>query len=184
MRDEPVDILDANGNLTGKVLMKQEAHDRGLWHPIVHLWIYNSKGQLLLQKRSPKKVVHPKVWDISVGGHVVAGDSPKDGALKEAKEELGLKFSPSDLEFFDLRKFEEKMPDGWWNRFFAWNYIAKSDVNAAKIKFEKAEITEVRWFDTDDLVKHASDPRSKIKFPPDFKNYLDIASDEIRKRMG
>ena len=183
MKDEPVDILDEQGNQTGQVLMKKQAHDRGLWHPVVHLWIYNSKGQVLLQKRSLNKLVHPGVWDISVGGHAVAGDTPTQAVIKEAREELDLELKAKDLTFIALTKYDEKMPAGWWNRFFAWTYLTKLDRKASDFKIEKDEISEVKWFEIDEMMKLVKDVAKTRGFAPDILDSFRRVADEINRRL-
>ncbi|MEX0360286.1 MAG: hydrolase, partial [Allomuricauda sp.] len=50
--DELVDILDENGNLTGRTCLKSEAHLKGYFHPTVHVWFYTADGKVLFQKRA------------------------------------------------------------------------------------------------------------------------------------
>jgi len=62
-----------------------------LLHPVVHLHIINSKGQIFLQKRSVKKDIQPGKWDTSVGGHVDPGETIRETLIREAAEEAGLR---------------------------------------------------------------------------------------------
>jgi len=73
-------------------------HTDGDWHRAVHIWIYNSQGNLVLQKRAAGKDTFPGRWDVSVGGHVTSGDSVLETALKEVREELGIDINVADLE--------------------------------------------------------------------------------------
>ncbi|MEX0314176.1 MAG: hydrolase, partial [Allomuricauda sp.] len=70
--DELVDILDDNGNPTGRTCLKSEAHRKGLFHPTIHVWFYTSEGQILFQKRADNKDTFPSLWDVSVAGHIGA----------------------------------------------------------------------------------------------------------------
>lgn len=67
---EYLDILDEKGNKTGEVKPRQEVHSKGYWHKGVHIWIINSKKELLVQRRSANKDVYPNKLYISVAGHV------------------------------------------------------------------------------------------------------------------
>src|SRR3989344_1855395 len=94
---EYLDIYDEKGNSLGIKKPRKEVHDKGLWHKVVHVWIVNKMGELLIQKRSPLKDNYPDMWDVSCAGHVSAGDSDLASAQKEVGEELGLKTKPEDF---------------------------------------------------------------------------------------
>ena len=84
-------VVDEEGNTIG-MAPRHVCHDSKsfLLHPVIHLHVFNSKGELYLQKRSAKKDVQPGKWDTSVGGHVNPGEKPAEAVLREAFEELRL----------------------------------------------------------------------------------------------
>src|SRR5574343_2048863 len=94
---EYLDIYDENGKSLGQKVSRKEAHEKGFWHRAVHIWVVNSKGELLLQRRSPLKHNHPNMWDISCAGHISAGDGDIISALREVEEEIGLKLKPENF---------------------------------------------------------------------------------------
>lgn len=97
--DEWFPIVDEDGNVTGKAL-RSVCHDGTsmLLHPVVHLHLFNTKGDLFLQKRAESKDIEPGKWDTSVGGHVGLDESVDAALLREVREELGLTiFSPRFL---------------------------------------------------------------------------------------
>lgn len=90
-------IVDEKGNIIGEA-PRNICHNgiSMLLHPVVHLHVFNSKGELYLQKRSCTKDIQPGKWDTSVGGHVGVGESIENALVREAGEELGLHdFIPS-----------------------------------------------------------------------------------------
>ncbi len=84
-------IVDEDGNTIGTA-PRHVCHDGKsfLLHPVVHLHVFNSKGELYLQKRSMSKDIQPGKWDTSVGGHINPGEPVETAVKREALEELGL----------------------------------------------------------------------------------------------
>ena len=103
--EEKVDIYTPSGIPSGTTATKRQAHEKGLWHTSAHIWIYNSEGDIMLQKRSASKDTFPGLWDISVAGHISAGETPLQGALREINEEIGLDVTP-DMLFHEVPMFE------------------------------------------------------------------------------
>ncbi len=87
---EMIDVLDKNGNKTGEVATRDEVHKNGLWHRSIAVAILNEKDEILLQQRSHNKKKNPDMWDISVAGHIDAGESVLVAAMRETAEELGI----------------------------------------------------------------------------------------------
>lgn len=88
--EEYLPLIDENGKVTGKATRKECHAGSFLLHPVVHLHVFNSKGELYLQKRSAQKKLLPLTWDTSVGGHVDYGESVEEALLRETREELGI----------------------------------------------------------------------------------------------
>ena len=86
---EYVDLLDSSGRPTGRKKPKPEVHRDGDWHGAAHVWIRNIAGQILIQRRSPTKENWPNLWDVSVAGHISAGEEALEAALREAQGSLG-----------------------------------------------------------------------------------------------
>lgn len=90
MQEEIFPLVDIDGNVIGEA-SRSKCHDGSkLLHPVIHLHVFNEKGEVYLQKRSSKKEIFPLLWDSSVGGHIDLGETPEVAARREAREEIGL----------------------------------------------------------------------------------------------
>lgn len=155
-------IVDENGNTIGEATRTVCHNGKSmLLHPVVHLHVFNSKGELFLQKRSMTKDIQPGKWDTSVGGHVSPGESVEDALKREAFEELNL------TEFVPL---------------FIVRYVWESQrerelVNSFKTitdeipRVEKNEIDEGRYWS----LKEIKESLGKGVFTPNFENEFNLA---------
>ena len=91
-------VVDEDGNVTGSI-SRRHAHDgTKILHPVVHLHLFNSEGQLFLQERPQWKDIQPGKWDTATGGHVDYGEEITDALTREVREELGVTdFTPEYL---------------------------------------------------------------------------------------
>lgn len=83
-------IVDEEGTITGAATRGECHNGSKLLHPVVHLHLFNSQGELYLQKRPEWKDIQPGKWDTAVGGHVDLGESVEMALKREAGEELGI----------------------------------------------------------------------------------------------
>lgn len=149
--DELIDILDSEGNFTGKSCMKSEAHKNGFFHATVHIWLYTKDEQILLQKRAPTKKVLPNLWDISVAGHVGSGEEIMSAALREVREEIGLFLNQDDLTKIGTRKNQLKHPNGIQDNEIHHVFIAELKVALEELKIQQEELTRLDLFSLDTL---------------------------------
>ena len=83
-------IVDEEGNILSAATRGECHNGSMLLHPVVHLHVFNSEGQLYLQKRPAWKDIQPDKWDTAVGGHIDYGETPEVALLREVREELGI----------------------------------------------------------------------------------------------
>lgn len=91
-------IVDEAGNVMGSATRGDCHNGSHLLHPVVHLHVFNSCGEVYLQKRPAWKDIQPGKWDTSVGGHIDYGETPEQALQREVGEELGiLDFEPESV---------------------------------------------------------------------------------------
>lgn len=95
---------DEKGNRTGRIISREFAHNYGLWHKTVSLAIINKENQVLLQKRSSKKIRNAGLWDISVSGHVLYNEDEFMALKRECFEETGLHITENSIHFLTSSK--------------------------------------------------------------------------------
>ena len=150
--DEMVDVLTETGKFTDNVEMKQLCHKKGLWHKAVAVFIINSKNQVLLQKRSKNKKMWPDMWDISAGGHVLAGEFGFQAIIREIKEELGLSVKKEEIIFIGCSTSINKKGD-ILNKHFNEYYVVTKDIDEKKLKLQKEEVSEVKWINKEEIIE-------------------------------
>ncbi|MUU78440.1 NUDIX hydrolase [Winogradskyella endarachnes] len=143
--DEIIDIVDKNGKPTGKTALKSEAHTKGLYHNTIHLWLYTSNGEILLQQRSHKKLIFPLLWDVSAAGHIDAGETFIQAALRETKEELGVQLEANNLKHVGVFLHETSYNDGTiQDNEFHQVFIAKLKVPITDLVIQESEVEAVK----------------------------------------
>lgn len=148
---EYLEILDENGNKTGKIKLRSEVHKDGDWHKTVHIWLFNKDNEVLLQRRCPEKDSFPNMLDLSAGGHIIAGDTSISGAIREVKEELGITIKEKDLIFIKTLKHSLNYKDDFINNQFEDIYIINKNIELDEITYQKEEISEVIFIAVDKL---------------------------------
>ena len=144
---ESIEIVDENGNFTGEVMDKEEAHDKNLLHNEISVFIINDKKQILLQKRSANKRFDQNKWALCAG-HVDAYESLEEAAIREIKEEIGLDISKEELIPFGERTILIKET----NSHVTYSYYIKCNLKEKDFTIQKEELSEVKWFDIDEVI--------------------------------
>ncbi|MCL2228767.1 MAG: NUDIX domain-containing protein [Firmicutes bacterium] len=153
---EMIDVFDEDMKPIG-VFEKKKAHDQELWHKSVHIWLTDGEG-VLVQLRSAKKKHLPNLWDVSVAGHLFAGETPLEGAIREYQEELGLKWPFGTVEHDGIIA-NSTWEKGLFNNEFAHLYFLKDKLDLSKIKLEKDEVAEVKYVPFTEFEEFLSSPQ-------------------------
>ena len=149
-----------DGTPTGTIVERGVAHSEGRCHGTAHIWIAraNEKSgcEVLLQKRSAWKDSNPGCYDISSAGHLSAGDTYLEGALREIGEELGIHAEAEELR--DLGLLEKVSHGVFYGKPFHDHevsavYLYTKPVEAEKLHLQESEVEAVRWMDLKECQK-------------------------------
>ena len=168
---ELFDICDEQGNPTGDIVERSEAHEKGICHRTAHIWIAkqeNGRYKVLLQKRSMDKDSFPGRYDTSSAGHIQAGDEPMESALRELGEELGIKAEASDLDFagtFRIQYEKEFHGKMFRDNEVAFVFVYQKPVDIADLTIQKEELDGVSWFDLEETYEACKNHDQKFCVP-------------------
>lgn len=149
--EEYVDILDSYGAYTGKKALKKEAHKHGWYHPTVHVWFFTADRFLLIQKRAASKKTFPSLWDVSVAGHVSAGESIAEAALREVEEEIGLKITVNDLQFVAVFQSINHHPNHIIDAEFNHCFVVELKTSLQNLSKQDEEVDELKLININNL---------------------------------
>jgi len=147
---EYLEVVDEDNQVI-EIATRQEIHEKGLRHRAVHIFIFNTKGDLYLQKRSPQKDQYPDHWDTSAAGHTDPGESPMDAAQRELMEELGL-----EVRLTEVLQYPACLETGWE---FVTLFVSRTD-DPINLNLEEATIGE--YFTPNQLTQLMADPLQKV----------------------
>ena len=130
------DLYDRDRTPTGEVHQRGKPIPSGRYHLVVHVVIFNSRGEMLIQQRQPFKEGWPNLWDVTVGGSAVAGDTSRSAAQREVMEEIGLAVDLTD----ELPKMTLPFDCG-----FDDIYTLTMDVDLSTLTLQESEVQAVKW---------------------------------------
>ena len=146
------------------VTPRDEVHNGSkILHPVVHLYVFNNEGKLLLQKRSSDKLIQPGKWDASVGGHISYNEKPEGALFREAKEEIGLKKFKPELVHHYIWESEIE-------RELVFIFIT-SILDQNQLRLSK-EITELRWWTKREITSQLGKNFFTPNLEYEFQNFL------------
>ncbi|HMU46651.1 MAG TPA: isopentenyl-diphosphate Delta-isomerase [Chitinophagaceae bacterium] len=144
MKYAEVILVDENDKMIG-ALEKMEAHRRGILHRAFSIFIFNSEGEMLLQRRAREKYHSGGLWTNACCSHPVPGEEVEDAACRRLQEELG--FSTHLKKIFDFRykaEFENGLTENEFDHVFVGNYDGE-------INHNKDEVMGVKYMGLDKI---------------------------------
>jgi len=178
--DEFIDILTAEGKPTGKIALKSEANKNGWFHATAHIWFFTSDNQILLQKRALTKKVFPGIWDISVAGHIAAGEEILQGAKREILEEIGLELQEKDLIKIGTRIHQVSHENGIQDNEYHHVFIAKLNVSIDNLTMQKEEVAGLELWDLN-VLKRTKNLKNVLL--PRFHEYYSFVYEQIQSYL-
>ncbi len=140
-----IDVLSNSGLRTGEILPRAEIHRLGKPHRAVHLYLFNSRNELLLQRRALTVDHAPGSFSISVTAHIDAGEFSSATVRREVEEELGLDASQLKIDFLFSFFQEAILHETYIDRQFNDVYVTRADIDPERIQFDRAEVSEVKF---------------------------------------
>jgi len=158
---ELFDLYTADRVKLDRTMVRGDAVPEGCYRIVVHVCIFDPEGRMLIQQRQPFKRGWSNLWDITVGGCAVAGDSSRSAAEREMREELGLSI--------DLTDVRPTMTIHWENGFDDY-YVLTRPVDLSSLKLQYEEVQKVRWATLEEILQMIDDG----KFIPYEKSQIEL----------
>src|SRR5262245_23848399 len=136
MSEEIFDVVNEHDEVIGRET-RREVHRRKLRHRAVHIFVFNQRGDVFLQKRSMSKDSSPGLWDSSSSGHLDCGEEYDACAMRELREEIGLNVSVCPHRLFKIEACAQTGQE------FVWLYQCEND---GPFTLHPEEIERGDWF--------------------------------------
>lgn len=182
------DLFDSERKPLGRTHVRGEAFGEGEYYVWVEVWIQNSKGEFLIQKRHPNKKAGNQ-WEF-VGGGTLAGETTLQSGVREIAEETGIKAKEHEFTFFATYQHKN---------YFGDLYLLRRDIDIKDIVLQPEESIDARWATEEDILKLIEtqefvysvgtrfnmyrDTVRQLPKEPTFLDVSDLKSDEIFLRI-
>ncbi|UCG78939.1 MAG: NUDIX domain-containing protein [Nitrospirota bacterium] len=163
MDNEELELVDYQGKVIGRAPRSKIHSNNSLLHRVVHMLIFNSRGEILLQRRSPEKDIAPGKWDTSVGGHVAPGESIEEALEREAREELSISIDNPERLYRYIHKNSRESE-------LVYSFKGYFD---GELTVSNREVSEVRFWGIQEIIDVIDDNIFSNNFRDEFMRYLD-----------
>ncbi|WP_246943534.1 NUDIX hydrolase [Bacillus pinisoli] len=163
------DVYDINRNKTNRTWVRGKRLEPGDYHLVVHVCIFNSNGEMLIQQRQSFKEGWPNLWDLTVGGSATSGDTSQTAAQRELYEEIGLKADFQHVRPHLTINFEYGFDD---------IYLIQEDVELHKLTLQHEEVQNVKWASKEEILTMIKNE----EFLPYYESLIHLLFDCRNKR--
>lgn len=164
------DVYNIDRTKSNKVMIRGEKFEKDAYHLVVHACIFNSNGEMLIQQRQPFKSGWPNMWDITVGGSALSGETSQTAIERELFEEIGLKVSLQDVRPHLTINFDVGFDD---------IYLIEKEIDMNDLVLQYEEVQKVKWATLEEIFKKIDDGQ----FIPYYKSLIQLLFD-MRKQYG
>lgn len=164
------DIYNSDKTKSNKTMVKGEKFEKGTYHLVVHACIFNLKGEMLIQQRQPFKSGWSNMWDITVGGSALSGETSQTAIERELFEEIGLKINLQNVQPHLTITFDVGFDDV---------YLIEKEVNINNLVLQYEEVQRVKWATLDEIFQKLDEGT----FIPYYRSLIQLFFD-MRKQYG
>ncbi len=158
---ELFDLYTADRVKLDRTMVRGDAVPEGCYRIVVHVCVFDPEGRMLIQQSQPFKEGWSNMWDITVGGSAVAGDTSRTAAERETREEIGL-----DIDLTDVRPSLTL----YWEHGFDDYYLLTRELDPASLHLQYEEVQTVRWATREEIHRMIDDG----EFIPYEKGLIDL----------
>lgn len=164
------DVYNRDKTKSNKTMIKGEKFEEGAYHLVVHACIFNSKDEMLIQQRQPFKSGWSNMWDITVGGSAVWGETSQAAIERELLEEIGLKINLQNVQPHLTINFDVGFDD---------IYLIEKEINIKDLVLQYEEVQRVKWATLEEIYRKIDEG----VFIPYYKSLIQLLFD-MRKQYG
>lgn len=168
--DEQVVLISEKDEILG-VMEKMQAHENGLLHRAFSVFLFNEKGEMLLQKRASTKYHSPNQWTNAVCSHPRIDETYIEGAKRRLKEELGIETEITPKFHFI---YKADVGQNLWEHEL--DHVFTGDFNGG-VKMNPDEVSEVRYVTMQDLENEME------THPENFTEWFKIILKEYKEHL-
>ena len=138
------DVYNMDRTKANKTMVRGSEFEKDAYHLVVHACVFNAKGEMLIQQRQPFKEGWSNMWDITVGGSAVAGESSQTAMERELMEEIGLRVDLQNIRPHITVNFSKGFDD---------IYLIEREVNINELKLQYEEVQRVKWASMEEIFR-------------------------------